>query len=254
MNDPHVDALHYSIRHSEDVDYDNASPRTVDTPGFAVRIENGRAEIMMKSHHATDDTARAEVEPFLRAWELTTALEFGPGQFDLAYDRATIIDRNPTPEGSLFAVRSDFMIAVEVVKAHVKRSKYPDPPPIGIARNPNVDLMFDRFCRYRAGTTTLADAVNFCLTVLITNSSGLGSAARNYAVSETILRTMGKLAANKGGSEARKAQGAKIDFTGAERQWLEETMKRLIRRAAEVAGSPSASLPQITMGDLTPLP
>jgi hypothetical protein len=103
-----------------------------------------RAEITMKSHHATVDAARAEVEPFLRAWELTAALEFRPGQFELACDRATIIDRNPTSGGSLFAVRADFMLAVELVKAQVKRSKYPDPPPASAQMQSDDSLDFAR--------------------------------------------------------------------------------------------------------------
>jgi hypothetical protein len=35
--------------------------------------------------------------------------------------------------------------------------------------------------------------------------------------------------------------GAHIDFTVAERTWLEQALKLLIRRAAEVAHSPGAS-------------
>jgi hypothetical protein len=104
MNDPHIEALHYSVRHAGDVDYDKANPLDHDTPGFTVRIENLRAEVRMKSHHATVEAASAEVEPFLRAWELTAALQFRPGDFEFAYDRATIVDRNPTPGAGIYAV------------------------------------------------------------------------------------------------------------------------------------------------------
>jgi hypothetical protein len=38
MNDPHIEALHYIVKHAEDVDYDNAPPRTRDTPGFGMRV------------------------------------------------------------------------------------------------------------------------------------------------------------------------------------------------------------------------
>jgi hypothetical protein len=91
------------------------------------------------------------------------------------------------------------------------------------------------------------------LTALEINAGGRKAAARRYGVAAPILSKLGDLAANKGGNEARKASGAEVEFNPAERQWLEETMKRLILRAGEVAGNPSASLPQIRMADLPPL-
>jgi hypothetical protein len=254
MNDPHVEALHYSVKHAEHVDYDKARPLTHDTPDFTVRIENGRAEVRMKSHHATEEAARAEVAPFVRVWELTAALELGPGEFELAYDRATIIDREPAPGAIVFALSGSLVADLSVATAHVERSHSPDPPPAGIKRDANVDQMLNRYCRYHARPrqTTLADAVNFCITVL-EKSGDRRSAAKRFAVARSVLNKAGELAGKKGGNEARKAQGTAAEFTAAEQQWLEEAMKRLIRRAAEVAGDPSASLPQITMADLPPL-
>jgi hypothetical protein len=76
--------------------------------------------------------------------------------------------------------------------------------------------MFDRFCRYRAGTTTLADAANFCLTVLELTAYGRLAAARHYNIAKTVLNKLADLAATKGGYEARKARGAQAEFTGAE--------------------------------------
>jgi hypothetical protein len=257
MNDPHVVALYYSVRHTEDVDYDKAGPLSHDTPSFTVRIENGRADITMISHHATEAAALAEVEPFLRAWELTAALQCRPGEFELAYDRAIIVDRNPTPGSIILAAPmiadADFFASAKV---HVGRSKYPDPPPPGIARDVAVELMFERLCRYLRGATTLADAGYFCLTVLEMNSSDRrrGRASRRYAIDKPVLDKLGGLTANKGGNEARKAAGANAAFAAAERHWIEETMKRLILRAAEVAGNPTARLPLITMACLPPLP
>lgn len=43
------------------------------------------------------------------------------------------------------------------------------------------------------------------------------------------------------------------DFTSQERQWLEEVMPVLIRRAAEVAYDPNRTLPEITMANLPTL-
>ena len=256
MNDPCIQTLHYSVGHAEDVDYDKAHPLIHNTPNFTVRIEDGRCEVTMKTHCATVAAAQAEVEPFLRAWELTAALQFRPGDFELAYERATIIDRNPTPAADINAVAVMKIANVSLsatLSAHVGRSKYPDPPPPGLARDAAVELMFERFRRYRARGTTLADMANFCLTTLELTAEGRNGAAQRFMIARTVLNKLGDLAASKGGSEARKAKGAKAEFTAAEREWLEEATKRLILRAAEVVGNPSACLSQITMAHLPPL-
>jgi len=253
MNDPHVEALYYIVTHADDVDYHKALPCDIDKPGFKVHLANSRAEVTMKSHHATAETARAEVEPFLRVWELTAGLQLGLRQFEFIYDHSKIIDRSPTP-GVHEAVGIARAHATATATAHVSRGRYPEPPSVDYARDAAVEFMFERFCRYRKGATTLADAGYFCLTILELKSGGRSGASRRYAVAKPVLVTLGKLTAEKGGIDARKADGVGADFTAGERHWIEETMKRLISRAAEIAGDPCASLPQITMAELPPLP
>jgi hypothetical protein len=251
MNDPHVAALYYRLSHRDHVDYSKTRPLSHDEAGFRLRMERGKVEIQLTGHHATVDSARAAVEPFLRAWELSAALQFGPGEMRFIYDRPKLIDRHPT----LGTVHVGGAATVSIVGMSptitVGRAKYPDPP-AGIARDGHVDLMFARYCLYRERRTTLPDAVNYCLTVLLGVAGGLDSASRRFAVSRPVLRKFGELAAKKGGDEARKFAGAQANFTPAERHWLEKLLPLLISRAAEVAFDPAASRPQITMADLPP--
>jgi hypothetical protein len=111
--------------------------------------------------------------------------------------------------------------------------------------------MFAIYCRYRAGRTQLGVAADFCRAALEWRSGATrerrAAAARRYHVERDVLDTLGTLADEKGGDEARKFKGAQAPYTAAEREWLEETMKKLILRAAEVAGNPTASLCKITM-------
>jgi hypothetical protein len=104
MNDPHIQTLHYSIGHADDVDYNKAHPISHDTPSFTVNIEDGRCEVTLKTHSATVAAARAEVEPFLRAWELTAALQFRPGDFELRDEHHWLQDSQV--EGSSIEYRS----------------------------------------------------------------------------------------------------------------------------------------------------
>lgn len=147
-----------------------------------------------------------------------------------------------------------------MLKAHVKRSEYPNPPTKTLARDPTVELMFKAYCLYRDNRMKLAEAANFCLTVLeeypiVPRKDRRGAAAQRYAVARTVLNKLSELAAEKGGPDhARKARGIEKPFTAAEHLWLEETMKCLIVRAAERAADTTASLEKITLDHLPRLP
>jgi hypothetical protein len=121
------------------------------------------------------------------------------------------------------------------------------------------------------GRTTLNDGGYFCLTVLEaaaemgrsapkTRTSGPNSlrakAAEHFQIDLTVLDKIGNLTGNRGGrSGSRKRQGADKPLTPAESEWLEQALKLLIRRAAEVAHDPTpGSHEKITMGDLPKIP
>ncbi len=97
----------------------------------------------------------------------------------------------------------------------------------------------------------------FCLTVLeiSTERQGHGRkhAALRYNVSRSVLDTLAKLTGTKGGRDARKGGGVARDFTPREREWIELTAMKLIRRAAEVAEDPNQKLQTITMANLPSL-
>lgn len=262
MNDPHVESLFYRIEHSDSVDYAKAPPLELPEPKFTIRIKNEWARIDMRDHYSAERDARDVVEPFLRLWELTAALNRNPGEWQFVYDRANIIDRNPAPGVSIFAGSGEINISGGDVRVSHSRATFP-PPPVGMERNTAVDFMFYRYCMWREGRTTLTDAANCCLTML-EFSAGDGqttlqpyrkAASQHYAIEYGVLNTLARLAATKGGmEEARKANAAHADFTPAEREWLTALIPILIRRAAEVAFDRTPSHPQITMADLPPLP
>jgi hypothetical protein len=122
-----------------------------------------------------------------------------------------------------------------------------------MARDADVDFLYACYLQYRTGKRTLADAAYFCLTVLERRAGTRDAMAKRYAIHKNVLRKIGDFTANKGGPEARKIDGVHAAFTGPEQQWLEETMKCLVRRASEVAYDPSALRPVITLSDLPPV-
>jgi hypothetical protein len=246
MNDPHVEALHYRVTHADCVDFKKASPLEHEETGFSVRIEDNRAKIVMKDHHPTTELARDAIEPFLRAWEVKSTLDFGD-KFEFLFAHADIIDRRPTR--GVYAQVIESTTSFDIVHAHVSRARYPEPP-VGWGYDSNVGLMHTCYRMYREGRSRLGDTAYFCLTVLEHAAGDRRRAAHHFAIALPVLNKLGELTAEKGGMDARKAKGAQKEFTSAERIWLEETLKTIIRRASEVAYDSRARPGQITMADL----
>ncbi len=256
MTDPHVVALIYRVEHRPTVSYDKAEPLQHDGPSFRIRVKGGRATFEMKEHHATVEAAREAVKPFILAWELAAGLEQGPDEIRFVFEDAEIIDRDPPP-GVVIHVPTDHISLQDYAPTiHVGRSRYPSPP-AGLAVSPDVRSMYERYCGYRQGKEPLAAMAYFCQTVLEASAKGnrgqRRAAAKKYRIDLAALSTLGRLAAKKGGSGARKAEGTGADFSNEEVKWIEEAVKAIIRRVAEVAHDPSRSLKTITMADLPPL-
>ena len=107
--------------------------------------------------------------------------------------------------------------------------------------------MLDRFAGFRQGREPLSSMAYFCLTVLERNPGGRAEAAKKFGISRNVLEKVGKLTSKKGGTEARKACGLHSDLQSGERRFLEEKVKQIIRRVAEVAHDASAIHPKITI-------
>jgi hypothetical protein len=249
MNDPHVAALLYRVEHSPFVSYDKAEPFTDDLPEFRIRIEGRTATIEPKEHFATVEEARQVVEPSLRAWELDTALSHDANVLQFTYATAKMIDRKPTP-GVAADVSAKGVGARVTVNVILPLERYATPPLSGLAVEPGSDVaaMFDTWRRYKAGQARLGDTADFCRGAL-EKGGGRQAAAQRYRIDRAVINELGDLADKKGGPDARKYKGYGRPYTQTERAWLEAILKKLIRRAAEVAYDPNADRALITMTD-----
>ncbi len=252
MNDPHVVALIYKVLHDESVEYKNATPFRSESEKFCVVIENGVARFEMKEHFSKENDALEALMPFIRSWELQANLERGPGEFELAFQKAEIVDRRPTP-GVVELQSIGIVMTVGTAKITVDRGRYPNPAP-HLRVDEDVESMNHRYTNYRRGKETLPAIGYFCLTVLEARGGGSRSAAAQiFGVSSQVLGKLGRLTSEKGGKDARKSDGRISDYTDAERLWVETAIRMLIRRAAEIAFDPDQSLAEITMSELPPL-
>jgi hypothetical protein len=255
MPDPHVKTIYYRVKHADHVDYEAAPPLEHEEPGFKVRINKDQAIVEMKDHYATREGARNAVEDFLRTWEMLTTLDHQAGLLQFEYDHADVIDRSPTPgEAFGFVEGVDAKGAVGTPNVHTSWNHYPSPPH-KMARDRDIDLMFHYYSEYLQGRMPLSIVAYYCLTVMEQSGGGgrgkrRKAAETRYAISLDVLDKLGDLSSQSGGLEARKVAGSKADYTAAERQWLRDAVKVVIRRAAEVAHAPTVTRRQITLLDL----
>ena len=253
MNDPHVVALIYRVTHSEEANFDEAEPLEFETSKFNVRVENCTARFALKEDYSDVTMARSSIEPFIHMWEMWDALNPDLSGFALEYSTPEVVDRNPPPGNYARLVLPSIQMSAHGVK-NIGRLYYPEPPTEQAAMNADVEVMAYRHWLYRYDRDTLGAMAYFCLTVL-ENSTGHPKSKRKHAakyfnIDEAVLKHLGKLTHSKGGRGARKGHGVAHDFSLSERMWIELIVKRLIRRAAEVAHDPNQKFSTITLGRL----
>ena len=254
MNHPRVKALQFVVEHDPSVDYSHAAPLSHREQSFDVRVENERVCFTMKTDHATEEEARDAVSAYIAAWEFEAGLQNGPNKFELRFDCADIEDRNPaTGEVSLRPRGVRFHFKIGDVRVTLGKPRYPSPPTTGLSLSPDVRSMFERYQGYLQGQEPLPSMAYFCLTVLENSTGhrrgGRKVAATLYQIDNAVLDQLGHLSSKKGGTGARKAEGVNHELSLEDKRFLEQAVKTIIRRVAEVAHDPKARVQPITMRD-----
>ena len=258
MNDPHVAALIYQVRHHEGSITAEPCLLEFEAPGFRVAVIDGEARFEMEEHYASEDDARCVVEPYIENWEFDACLEHGPDYFKLDFSKSKIIHRSPAEPipGVAVGVRA----AIEAIgslgeaRGCVLPLGYPSPPAVvyGYDRL-DVRTLVHRYEGCRQGKAQLPSFAYFCVTVL-EDSVGPGArlrikAASRYRVEKEVLDRIGCLCDGKGGREARKGKAVGTPFTTEERDFLERATISLIRRVAEYYGG-ARKLRTISLSEL----
>jgi hypothetical protein len=148
----------------------------------------------------------------------------------------------------------NYLVTMGNVTAHIMRRKYPDPP-MGFHLTPDAESILLRFRSYQDGREPLLSMAYFCSTVVESAASGRNRRAKGakaFGIAENVLDKLGELTSNRGDrTVARKAHSNLQPLTGAERAWIEATIKQLILRLCD--GPQRSQRKQLTMADLPPL-
>lgn len=228
-----------------------------------MRLDNETVQFSMKEHHETEASARERVEPYLRSWEISAALQYG-GRPELrfVFEDAEILDVDPTPPspapplGTPQTVRvSAAAVGVGIASAtmHVTRRSYPKPPD-DFELSEDVEVMWSLYDSYRQGRDRLLPMAYTCLSRLEYGAGGRRQAAQRYDVDKKVLDKLGEFTSTLGtGVDARKLDKHSKNRapTAAEKMWIETTIRTVIRRVGEVAYDPHEARSMITM-DILP--
>jgi len=268
MNDPHVDRLIYKLKVDADLlKFKNPPALSQDYQGFRVHLENGTLTIEMKEHYASVQSAKEKVEEFIRSWEISAAFDFDWDLFKLGYIDAEVTDRKPLPTvpgqitGCLNVVIPMQTLSATASASPLEVSLYPVPP-TRFRATPDVESMWFRYQQHLRDRETYQSIGYFCLS-LMQWSTGIRNGARTetsrlYNIDRAVLDKLGELTSEKGNTDdARKLdyRSALIPLSDAERRWIREAIKALIRRKGEYEFDPlkASFLKQITMADLPKL-
>ena len=260
MNDPHVVALFYNVKHSASVVYREEEPLEHEEKDFTIKIENDKAcfTFTMEEPYATEEEARKAVEEYIQIWEIHAGLKRGPDMFKLVYWKPKIEYRN-VESGHHRIDAGRISVGVTLSQPTITlTTSYPSPPQSGMKITPDVQSMYDRWAGYRLGKELLPSMAYFCLTVLEASTrvrkGCRGAVVKKYRIARPVLDKIGYLSSEKGGTQARKAKGIGCPLKDPEDCFLKEAIKALIHRAAEVAYGPVSRLPEIKLNELPKLP
>ena len=215
MNDPHVVALNYVIAHGDSIDYSEAEPLCRDEPGFRLTVEDRKARFAFKEHHAPEEQAKEAVAEYIRVRQFDAALTYGsPDAFRLEFEKAEIIDRNPTPGEVRLSGKLMVKAPLGTARLTTVVRQYPSPPS-DITLGPDAETMHQRYMGYRGKHEPLQSMAYFCLSMLEDPAPQSSSeerrirakrkaAAEKFDIDVSVLAEIGHLSTARGGAEARR--------------------------------------------------
>ena len=104
MRDPHVVSLIYNVTLEDGISFQSPPILQFENDLFSFHLEDNVLTIRPKFHYASQEEARKEITPVLRAWQLDDALRMGKLTFRFEYEKPEIVDRNPPLPGESQAI------------------------------------------------------------------------------------------------------------------------------------------------------
>ncbi len=195
----HVRWLVYEVTSFNCVAYKNTAMVEFSNELGFFKLSDKVLKISLIKHFSTVDQARAEVEIFLKKWEMTSDLASRLGSVRFEYDNSKMCDlRNPLAQ-IMAAQSGTFVMKGGKVDLKLTLSDYPSPPDIFVS-SPYIEAAYAQWLEYHEKQNKPIQVVAyFILTCIEGAAGGRTEAAREFNIERTILAKVGKLSSKKGG-------------------------------------------------------
>lgn len=132
MQNLHVESLEYILETNSTLRFNNPPSIMGEEDSFKYELADAKLNVTMTTHFPSEDSARAVVDDFLRAWELSHALcDGGDKRFWFTFKTAKVVDRTPQILGQhVLLAGSGSIKCTATVNANmtVVKSSYPVAP------------------------------------------------------------------------------------------------------------------------------
>lgn len=232
MNDPHVISLKYKVIEADSIEFNDPPDVDIDTPDFRGRLSKGILTLEPKEHFESEAQVRPRADDYVRSWEIDAGLQSGRSVFHFRFEGSHIEDRQPAP-GTRSIHLSDHMHMSDTVRVEKISPAYPAPPH-DFQLTTEVEVLWNRYCRYVEGRELLLGMAYFCLSFLEGNEKNKRKKAeKRCGIDLDVLKKLGDLTANRGdNATARKFKTPPTPLSSNEQTWIESAIKAIIQHLA----------------------
>lgn len=232
MNDPHVVSLSYKIIEADSFKFKDPPDVIIDTPDFKGRLSSGTLTLEPREHYDSEAQVRPLADDYVRGWEINAALKSGGPEFHFRFEGSEIVDRQAAP-GSHSIQLSENIHMTTTVQVEKFSASYPSPPE-NFRLTPEVEVLWNRYCRFLEGREPLLSMAYYCLSFLEGNEKNKReNAEKSYGIDYAVLDKLGDLTANRGDhTTARKVSRSATPLSVSESSWVIASIKAIIKHLA----------------------
>jgi hypothetical protein len=239
---PRVTALIYRIDSGAGYQYGENSALDGTLPGFVYRLRRREAVFSPTEHFGTEADARAKLQPLLRAWELSAALQHQRGVLEFNFLSAQIQREAPRPavlelQGAAIAIsRASAILTLTFEGPHPS-------PPAAFATDEFVLTLVDLALIAQETPRVLLYIAYSATTCVLDRFGDFRAAATALRVAPGVFDQIKKLSNTMGvGAERRKGglNGPPTPIPQPVREWLLPMLREIARRAGAAAAGAAA--------------
>jgi hypothetical protein len=239
---PRVIELTYRIDSGAGYEYGENSALDGTLPGFVYRLRRREAVFFPTEHFVSEAAARARLEPLLRAWELSAALQYQRGVLEFKFLGSQIQREAPRP--GTIELRGTAMAASGSSAILTLTFEGPHPsPPAAFAMDEFVLTLVDLALIAQETPRVLLYIAYSATTCVKARFGDINAAAMALGIAPNIFSRINELAHTLGvGAERRKGglRSPPKPISQPVREWILLMLREIARRAGAMTAGAAA--------------